>query len=77
MKRFLEVVDDPEAGWDTDEYGYVMRLDRDGNGSYEVRIEPLMFGQYYLAVYANEPGRFPELVGEKVPVRPGGGEESA
>jgi hypothetical protein len=76
MKRFLEVVDDPEAGWDTDEYGYVMRLPH-GGGFYEIRLEALLFGQFYLAVYEIEEGGFPELVGEKVPVRPGGGEGPA
>jgi hypothetical protein len=77
MKRFLEVVDDPETGWRKDDTGYTLHLDRDYDGRYEVRLEPLLYGQYYLAVYLSEPGRFPELVGEKVPVRPGGGKEPA
>lgn len=74
MKRFLEVIEDPKTGWNNDGYSPVLYLP--GNsGFYEVRLEPLSFGQYYLAVYASEPGGLPELVGEKVPIRPGGGKE--
>ncbi len=77
MKRFLEVVDDPETEWIRDEYGYVLHLDRDEHGRYEVRLETLLFGQYYLAVYMIPPGGVLELIGEKVPVRPGGEEGPA
>ncbi len=75
MKRFLEVVDDPDSAWDEDGDGPVLYLDRGDGGYYEVRLEPLLFGQYYLAVYVSDPGRPVKLIGGKVPVRPGGGEE--
>ncbi len=39
---------------------------------YEVRLEPLLFGQYHLGVYKHfDYG--PDLVAHKVPVKPGGG----
>lgn len=64
MKRPLEALTD--GGWVQDEGGWVLRP----TASIEVRLEPLLFGGWYLAVYqenqfdANEY----DLVGEKVPV---------
>ncbi len=75
MKRFLEVVGDPATGWNKDDTAYFLLLDREDGGFYEVRLEPLLSGQYSLAVYVSVPGLALELVGEKVPVRPGGGKE--
>lgn len=36
-----------------------------GNDLYELIFEPLMWGQYYVAMYKNQ-----DLMTEKVPVRP-------
>lgn len=58
MRRAIEVLADPDSGWTEDQYGPVVRV-----GEVEVRLEPLLFGGRYLAVYVDG-----ELVAGKVPV---------
>lgn len=60
MKTIAEIVSG--GHWGYDEYGFVMRFD-----GYELRIEPLLFGAWMLAVYEDRGGNM-ELIGEKFPV---------
>lgn len=63
MKTFAEAL----AGWDHDEGGPLVRLPVDGGPLVEVRLEPLLYGQYLVAVYVDG-----SLMADKVPVYPGG-----
>lgn len=79
MKSFDEAIQG--EGWDSNESSAFVHIpdgEYQGRDSwYEVRLEALMFGQFYLAVYScgeggeGEPDRC-ELLAEKVPVRKGG-----
>lgn len=75
MRRFDEAVEG--FGWETDEFGAVYQTDRytrHGEEMWtEVRLEPLLFGQYYVAIYTCTAGGGCALLAEKVPVRAGGG----
>lgn len=72
MKPFHEAICEPESDWDVTEDGRaVVSLPVIG-GDITVELEPLLFGQYYLAMYRNQ-----ELVANKVSVRPGGYPEEA
>lgn len=62
MKTPYEVLETSGSQWEQDEYGIRMQV----NGV-EVRIEPLLFGGAYLAVYQLASGE-PILVGEKMPI---------
>ena len=67
MKTVHEILnsapkDESTPAWREDEYGLVMAV-RD----IEVRIEPLLFGGAYIAVYTMIDGE-PTLVGEKMPI---------
>lgn len=55
--------DESISAWREDEYGAVMRF-----GNYEVRLEPLLFGGVYLAVYEFDDNDEPCLIGQKLPV---------
>lgn len=74
MKSFTEALRDIDTGaigWHIAEDGRaVLSLPSPDGGEYTVEIEPLLFGQYYVAIY--EDG---DLMAAKVPVRPGGGQE--
>ena len=62
LRELLET-DDPN-GWQVDKYGLFMRFD-----CWELRIEPMLYGGFYLAVY-DRTHETPELIGEKLPVPP-------
>lgn len=62
MKTFNEAL----KAWEAQDYGWTLEPMPD----IQVVVEPLLFGQYFVAVY-----RDGELVGEKVPVYPGGGSD--
>lgn len=62
MKTIEELLaSDAQNGWKRDEHGYYMRFNED----IEVRIEPLLFGAAYVAVYDLAYG---SLIGEKFPI---------
>lgn len=66
MKTFDVALTEPDSGWKITENGQAtLKL---AGGTVSVVIEPLLFGQYYFAVYEHG-----ELVANKVPFRPGGG----
>lgn len=67
MKPFHEVLDRPRNGWAKEADGrYTITIIEDDHG-YTIELEPLLFGQWYLALY-----RDGGLVADKVPIRPGG-----
>lgn len=66
MKTVDEVLQSERAGWKEDEYGIAIQLDGE---DIQVRIEPLLFGAAYLAVYRrNQSESEWDLVGEKMPI---------
>lgn len=62
MKTVEEVLDNVKSGWVSDETGVCMGLQGEF-GLIEIRIEPLLYGGYYLAVYQGG-----DLVGDKLPI---------
>ena len=69
MKSFIDALteDTTPAGWQVTEYGAAVVSLPDGKGGeYTVEFEPLLFGQFYVAVYHDG-----DLIANKVPVRPG------
>lgn len=66
MKTPEQVLENPLSGWEIDIPGIVMTL---LDGQYEVRIEPLLFGGAYLAVYRHSAVTDElDLIGEKMPI---------
>ena len=68
MKTVYEVLEsasenEDASAWREDEYGIVMYVQ-----GFEIRIEPLLFGGAYLAVYEIGDWGDTDLVGEKLPI---------
>ncbi len=72
MKAFEDTVLDPSSGWTVHaESNEIILPIFPEDGRCKVVLEPLLFGQFYLCVYRLEGGEW-DLIGEKLPVRPGG-----